>query len=254
MITIAGARALALMALPLIAGGCAGSLFKTQLAPPTLYLLSAESPTADPGAARLGDAQAGAPGSSVPGSSVRTNLAVLKPRVRTGLDTERIAALYPDRRLDYFADARWSGRLDEVIEDLAVQLLRARSGLANVSGDASAFASPYWLEIEVEDFQAEYAARAAAGGDAAGNAGPGAAAPGAAPASAAAPPTVHVHFLARIGSSGDGTIIARCEGQAREPASSNRMSAIVAAYNGAANEALQQIAAKCTATLARADT
>jgi ABC-type uncharacterized transport system auxiliary subunit len=230
MITIAGARALALMALPLIAGGCAGSLFKTQLAPPTLYLLSAESPTADPGAAQLRDAQAGA----APGSSVRTNLAVLKPRVRTGLDTERIAALYPDRRLDYFADARWSGRLDEVIEDLAVQLLRARSGLADVSGDASAFASPYWLEIEVEDFQAEYAAEAAAGGDAAAN---------------AAPPTVHVHFLARIGSSGDGTIIARCEGQAREPASSNRMSAIVAAYNGAANQALQQIAAKCTATL-----
>ena len=235
MITIAGARALALMALPLIAGGCAGSLFKTQLAPPTLYLLSAESPTADPGAAQLRDAQAGAaPGSAAPGSSVLTNLAVLKPRVRTGLDTERIAALYPDRRLDYFADARWSGRLDEVIEDLAVQLLRARSGLADVSGDASAFASPYWLEIEVEDFQAEYAAEAAAGGDAAAN---------------AAPPTVHVHFLARIGSSGDGTIIARCEGQAREPASSNRMSAIVAAYNGAANQALQQIAAKCTATL-----
>jgi ABC-type uncharacterized transport system auxiliary subunit len=143
MITIAGARALALMALPLIAGGCAGSLFKTQLAPPTLYLLSAESPTADPGAAQLRDAQAGAaPGSAAPGSSVLTNLAVLKPRVRTGLDTERIAALYPDRRLDYFADARWSGRLDEVIEDLAVQLLRARSGLADVSGDASAFASP----------------------------------------------------------------------------------------------------------------
>jgi len=230
MITNAGARALALLALPLIAGGCAGSLFKTQQAPPTLYLLSAESPTADAGAAQLGDAQAGAPGSAAPGSAApgsaaRTNLAVLKPRVRTGLDTERIAALYHDRRLDYFADARWSGPLDEVIEDLAVQLLRSRSGLADVSGDASAFASPYWLEIEVEDFQAEYAA------------------------DAAAPPTVHVHFLARIGSSGDGTLIARCEGQALVPASSNRMSAIVAAYNGAANQALQQIAATCTATL-----
>jgi ABC-type uncharacterized transport system auxiliary subunit len=219
MITIAGARALALMALALIAGGCAGSLFKTQLAPPTLYLLSAESPTADLGAAQLSGAQAGAPG-----STARTNLAVLKPRVRTGLDTERIAALYPDRRLDYFADARWSGPLDQVIEDLAVQLLRSRSGLEDVSGDASAFASPYWLEIEVQDFQAEY------------------------PADAAAPPSVHVHFLARIGSSANGTLIARCEGQALVPASSNRMSAIVAAYNGAANQALQQIAA-CTATL-----
>ena len=222
---IAAARALALTApllvVGLILGGCAGSLFKTQVAPPTLYLLSAESPPADVVAAPLG---AAAP----------ADLAVLKPRVRTGLDTERIAALYPDRRLDYFADARWSGPLNEVIQDLALQLLRSRPGLSHVSGDASAFASPYWLEIEVEDFQAEYAGGAAALG-------------------AAAPPTVHVHFLGRIGSSGDRTIIARCEGQALQPASSNRMSAIVAAYNGAANQALLQIAAKCMATLAPAE-
>ncbi len=96
---------------------------------------------------------------------------MIRPRVRAGLDTDRIAALYPDRRLEYFADARWSGPLDEVIQQLVVQQFHATANLRNVSVEASVFASNYWLEIEVADFQAEYSA-------------------------AAAPPVVHVHFLA----------------------------------------------------------
>ena len=74
---------------PLLLSACAGSLFKDKAAPPTMYLLSATPrPLAD------------SPG----GALLHTDLAVLKPRVRTGLDTDRIAALYPDRRMDYFAD------------------------------------------------------------------------------------------------------------------------------------------------------
>ncbi len=46
----------------------------------------------------------------------------------------------------YFADARWSGPLDEVLQDLALQAFRSGAGLRNVSADASAFASGYWLE------------------------------------------------------------------------------------------------------------
>ena len=214
-----GRALLGLLTLPFVFGGCAGSLFKTQVAPPTMYLLSAEAPA---------DAAADAAGGP------NADLAVLKPRVRAGLDTERIAALYPDRHLDYFADARWSGPLDEVIQNLVVQLFHSYSGLTDVSGDASAFASAYWLEIEVADFQAEYPAAVATG----------------AAASAAAAPTVRVHFLARLGSSGERHVIARFEAEAREPAASNRMSAIVDAYNRAADQALMQIAASCVTALA----
>jgi cholesterol transport system auxiliary component len=213
-----GARfgALLLLTLPWVLGGCAGSLFKTKIAPPTVYLLSAPSD---------GGASAGA--AAAPPLNV--DLAVLKPRVRRGLDNDRIAALYPDRHLDYFADARWSGPLDEVIQDLAVQLLHSHAGLRNVSGDESAFASSYWLEIVVTDFEAEYAAGGTAG---------------------AMPPSVRVHFLARIGSSGERRIIARFEADARQPAAANRLGAIVDAYDRAANQALLQIAADCAAALA----
>jgi cholesterol transport system auxiliary component len=144
--------------------------------------------------------------------------------VRAGLDTDRIAALYPDRRMDYFADVRWSGTLDEVLQDLAVQQLHANLRVSNVSPEASVFGSPYWLEIEVTDFQAEYSA---AGGA----------------------PTVHVHLQARLGNSADRHVLARFEPDVREAASDNRMSAIVDAYNRAANQALAEIAEGVAATL-----
>jgi cholesterol transport system auxiliary component len=195
------------MALPLLMvllTACAGSLFKNKAAPPTMYVLSAtpKSSAADP--------------AKTP--PVPFDVAVLKLRVRAGLDTERIAALYPDRRMDYFAGVRWSGPLDEVLQDLAVQEFHSNPGLRNVSADGSVFASTYWLEIEVADFQAEYAA----GGSA---------------------PTVHVHLLARVGNSGDRHVLGRFEPDIHEAAADNRMTAIVDAYNRAAGKAFAEIAA-----------
>ena len=194
-------RALLTALLSVTLAACAGSLFKNKIPPPTMYLLSAG---AKPAAA---DSAA---------NSSPTELAVLRPRVRAGLDTDRIAALYPDRSMDYFANVRWSGPLDEVLQDLAVQEIHSNSALRNVSADASVFSSAYWLEIEIADFQAEYPA---SGG----------------------PPTVHVHLQARLGSSSDRRVIARFEPNIYEAAADNRMSAIVAAYNRAADKALSEI-------------
>jgi cholesterol transport system auxiliary component len=185
----------------LMLAACAGSLFKNKTAPPTMYRLAAVPRSPAPSTA----------------GSAAVDLAVLKPRVRAGLDTDRIAALYPDRRMDYYADVRWAGPLDEVLQDLAVQEFHINPGLRNVSADSSVFASTYWLEIEVADFQAEYSADKAA-------------------------PTVHVHLQARVGSSGERRVLGRFEPDIHEPAADNRMSAIVDAYNRAADEALAQIA------------
>lgn len=191
-----------LMAVTLAA--CAGSLFKNKAAPPTMYRLSAmsNSPAAE----------------SANNRAPTPELAVLKPRLRAGLDTDRIAALYPDRHMDYFAEVRWTGPLDQVLQDLAVQELHLNPALRNVSAESSVFASTYWLEIEVADFQAEYSADRAA-------------------------PTVHVHLLARIGNAADRHILARFEPDIHEAAADNRMSAIVDAYNRAADKALAEIAA-----------
>ena len=199
------------MALPLMMAlltACAGSLFKNKTAPPTMYMLSATPKST---------AAENAPAAPV-------DLAVLKLRVRAGIDTDRIAALYPDRHMDYFADVRWSGPLDEVLQDVAVQEFHLNPGLRNVSTDASVFASTYWLEIEVEDFQAEYSALGAA-------------------------PTVHVHFLARVGNSADRHVLGRFEPDIRVVAADNRMTAIVDAYNRAADAAFAEIATGTAQTL-----
>lgn len=185
--------------------GCTGSLFKSKAVPSSVYLLSAHVAPVH--------------------SSVAADLAVMRPRLRAGLDTDRIAVLYPDKRLDYFANARWSGPLDEVMQDLAVQAFAGAARLRNVSAEGSAFASGYWLELQVDDFQAEYAA---SGGV----------------------PTVHVHITARLGTAGDRKLLGSFEATADQAASDNRLSAVVDAFERACNAALEQLVVDTSRTLA----
>jgi cholesterol transport system auxiliary component len=186
--------------------GCSGSLFHSNAPKLTTYQLSVDTQPA--------------------GEPVAADLAVLGPRVRSGLDNDRIAVLYPDRRLDYLAAARWSGPLDEMIQDLTLQAFRGSHRLHNIDTDASAFESGYWLEIEVVYFQAEYA-----------------------DAEANAPPTVHVHLIGRVGAGSDRHLRGMIEGEARQKATDNRLTAIVAAYNQATGAALSQVVAAATETL-----
>jgi ABC-type uncharacterized transport system auxiliary subunit len=187
--------------------GC-GSLFRSHAPATTTYQLSvAPQPAAAP---------------------IAADLAVLAPHVRGGLDNDRIAALYPDRRLDYFAAARWSAPLDEMLLDLTLQAFRGTAVLRNVDTDASAFASSYWLELDVVDFQAEYTDTAT--GEA---------------------PTVHVHLVGRIGGGGDRHLLGQVDAQTRQRAASNRLTAVVEAYNQAADQALAKVVAETTETLRR---
>jgi cholesterol transport system auxiliary component len=185
---------------------CTGSFFKSSQPPPSTYLLSV---TPQPVSAD---------------AAMPVDLTVLLPRVRTGLNTDRIAGLYPDGKLDYFAGARWSGPLDEVVQDLVLQAFRGR--FRNVGTDTSAFNAGYWLEIEVMDFQAEYDGSRPGGG-----------------------PIVHVHLLARVGNAGDRRMLGNFEADTRQPAADNRLSAVVAAYDAAANRALGEIVGQTTKTL-----
>jgi len=194
----------AVLALSLVA--CSGSFFKSSAPATSTYLLSITN-----------EAQAGA-------VAIPADLTVLMPRVRTGLDNDRIAALYPDRRLDYYAAARWSGPLDEVVQDLALQAFHGR--FRNVGTDTSAFNGGYWLEMEVADFQAEYGPAPDAG------------------------PTVHVRMRVRVGSGSDRHVIGGFEADARQATAENRLTAVVAAYETAAQRAFGEIVEKSTQILA----
>jgi ABC-type uncharacterized transport system auxiliary subunit len=200
---------LAAMLSVLSLAGC-GSLFRSHAPATTTYELS------------VAPRPAGAP--------IAADLAVLGPHVRSGLDNDRIAALYPDRRLDYLAAARWSGPLDEMLLDLTLQAFRGTAALRNVDTDASAFASGYWLELDVVDFQAEYPDATSATGEA---------------------PTVHVHLVGRIGGGGDRHLLGQVDAETRRRAASNRRTAVIEAYNQAADQALAKVVAETTETLRR---
>jgi len=208
----APALAAALAAAMFTLAGCGGSLFQSKIPPAAVYQLSAQYEAAQSAQDK--------------GPALPVDLSVLRPRVRTGLDNDLIAALYPDRRLDYLADARWSGPLDELMQDLALQAFRARANLRIVHAEESPVGGGYWLAIDVNDFQAEYTEGVEA-------------------------PTAHVHLLAGVGAAGDERILARFEADARRPAAANRVTAIVEAYNQAADEALAQIVADTVAALER---
>jgi cholesterol transport system auxiliary component len=203
---------------------CSGSLFQSKAAPPTIYMLSAsgQSVAAAARVPGLPPADHQAAGESV--AAIPVDLAVLKPRVRIGLESDRIAILYPDRHLDYFAGARWSGALADIVQDLVVQAFRSRASLRTVSADTSVFASTYWMEIEVTDFQAEYTTASAA-------------------------PTVNVHFTARLGNSTDRRLLGRFEATAQRIAAENRLTAIVDAYAVATQAALKTLVQDSEQTL-----
>jgi len=182
---------------------CTGSLFKSKEPAQAVYML-----TIAPAGAR---------------TEIPADLTILRPRVRPGLDTSLIAALYPDRRLDHFAAARWSAPLEEVVQDLALQAFRGDAHVQNVHTDISSFGTGYWLEIDVADFQAEYGASGSAAGS--------------------APPTIHVRLAARLGASRDRHVLGQFEADVHESAADNRLTAIVDAYDRAASAALAKIVA-----------
>jgi cholesterol transport system auxiliary component len=200
---------LLLVTLALATSSCAGSLLQSKAPPISVYLLTI-APT---------------PG----GAKTSLDVKIRTPRVRAGLDSDRIAALYADHRLDYLSGARWSAPLDEVAQDLALQAFAGRVDVPGVQAASSTFGGAYWLEIDVEDFQAEYAAAA----------------------DSAAPPTIHVRLTARLGGSTDRRVIGQFVAEQRLAATDNRITAVVAAYNQAASAAFTAIATQTIEALQR---
>ena len=199
---------------------CTGQLFQSKSAAPSVYLLSV---------------QAGAAGPGGRDRRCRPILTVQRPRVRTGLDTDLIAVLYPDRRLAYVADARWSGPLDEVVQDLALQAFRAHANLRNVACGCFLLRRQLLAGDRGGGFSGRIPRRS--GGlrrDRFRRAdGPRASARGA-------------------GGSGDRRVLGHFEANERRPAAENRLGAIVEAYDQAVDAALAHLVVETSAAL-RAD-
>ena len=83
-------------------------------------------------------------------SSARVRVA--EPRVASGLDSDRIAVLRANRRLDHYAGARWAARLPKLVGDFLSESLERRYGAMALGSESARFR----LVTAVRDFQAEY--------------------------------------------------------------------------------------------------
>lgn len=178
----------------LLASGCISGAFDSEVPQRGVYVITALAAT-PPAAAPLA-----------------VDLIVARPSARPGLDTDRIAVLNADRRLDYYAGGRWGAEADVVVQDLLVESLRNTGRLRTVQGDTSAFSADYVLQSELNDFQAEYAAGS---GD----------------------PVVRVTLECTLGRVKDRRSLSVFTATATAPAANNTLGAVVAAFESAYRQA-----------------
>jgi cholesterol transport system auxiliary component len=151
-------------------------------------------------------------------------LRVARPLPAPGLGSDHIVIVQPDHRMSYYAASQWPEELPPVVEALAVARLRATGDWAAVTDSDSAISSEYFLQIAIRRFEAEYT-------------------------SDSAPPTAQVAFDCAFGRRGDQMLLASFSAQGAAVASANRVGAVVAAFEEAANAALNDVTARSIAAV-----
>jgi len=188
-----------------LVAACSGGLRSNAPALHT-YILRAHAPAA-------------APATQPAGASVQVELPTSAP----GLGSEHIVIVQPDHRMSYYGGSEWAAELPRVVEELAVERLRATGDWALVNDSTSAFSSDYFLQVRIRRFEAEYS------GDAA--------------------PTAQVALDCAIGRRADRVVLASFTATGAAAASANRVGAVIGAFELAANAALDEVTAGSRAVL-----
>jgi cholesterol transport system auxiliary component len=90
------------------------------------------------------------------GQKVNWALAVLRPDVASGLDTDRIALMQPDGSLEFYAKANYPDRLTPIVQQALMDGFEASGRIDAVAPEQAALHADYNLVTEVKDFAAHY--------------------------------------------------------------------------------------------------
>ena len=188
----------------LVLAGCTG-LLRSNLSPEQVYYLRAmSSPSERAQPANLSSVRVGRP---VPGP---------------GLDSSHIMLLESDRRMSFYNASRWPAVLPEVVEEMTVESLRASSSWSDVQSSESSFPADYLLQIRIRRFDADYESSSAA-------------------SHSSAAPQVQVVLDCTFGRRAGRDVISTFTAEGSAVASANKVSAVVAAFEDAANMALSSV-------------
>lgn len=194
--------------------GCSGGLHSD--APPTqIYILRANAsatPAPANGSAVTRPLDAAASAGAEPPS-----LQLPRPSADPGLSTEMIVLVRSDHRLDYYSGSSWAGSLPEVVSTLALDTLRSSGQWSAVQESPSPFVADYLLQINIRRFEADYTDGGVA-------------------------PKVRVVLDCTVARRIGRDLVSTFVAEASADASENRMSAVVAAFEKAANAAMGVVA------------
>jgi cholesterol transport system auxiliary component len=189
----------AALALAACLAACSGLLNSNQ-PPEQVYYLRA------PAAATPATPAAGAAA-----ASVRVGHPVADP----GLETTHIMLVQPDHRMSFYSGARWPGPVNDVLESLIVQTLRASGQWSSVEESISPFPSDFLLQTTVRRFEADY--------------------------SAGSVPDVYVVLDCIIGRREGRDVVATFVVTGKASASANRLGDVVTAFEQATAQALDTL-------------
>lgn len=187
---------------------CGGSLLESDLPPATRYVMATPPPAATAGSS----------------AASQMSLAIGRPDVAPGLDTDRIAVIR-GRELDYYRGALWRGTVLDTVQAYLVTTLQEQNLFRSVTTEQARLGGDYLLDIDVRDFQAEYA-------------------------DGAAIPTVRVTLTGRVLRIRDRKLIETIFATATKPADRNRMTAVASAFEAAMQQVSLEIASRTAAIIA----
>jgi len=163
--------------------------------------------------------------SATPTATGTFDIAISDPAAAPHLRTERIAVLHADRRLDYYAAARWAGTAGAVMQSFIVESLQDQGAFRSVTAAPAGAAASYIVDFELRDFQAEYVDDQAA-------------------------PAIRVSLVANVLKVADRRLVKVVTATASVQASANRMTAVVAAFETASREVTAALGRETAAALA----
>ena len=96
------------------------------------------------------------PATPAGGEKVKWALAILRPTVAAGLDTDRIALTQADGSMDYYAKASYPDRLPNIVQQSILDGFESSGRIDAVAREEEALHTDYNLAIELKDFAAHY--------------------------------------------------------------------------------------------------
>jgi len=127
-----------------------------------------------------------------------------------GLDTDRILVKGPGARMNYYAGARWPDHLPEVVTATVRLSFESSGRFSRVTSRSRVKGDEWMLELELREFFAVVS-------------------------TTDAPPQIHVELVGHLSCGSGETAVSAA---ATAPAQENKLSKIVAAFQGATNSAL----------------